>query len=194
MKLTSLAARSLMAIACSFVGIASASADEFGWRGNDGKPVPDAEFRKSSKGFAGMLLTTSDPDWEAKWNTPEHVAPTFKEATTVRRGETVFTLVFLVNPKVGAKGEVDVSCDLKVTRPDGTTSVDEKNVVCLKGPILGGQYNMRLAEPVLGFVGEDTDPIGTWQVDVTLRDVPREVTLSLHTTFELLAGSPTVAK
>lgn len=65
----------------------------------------------------------------------------------------------------------------------------------MKGPLLGGQYNMRLAAPVLGFVGEEADPVGTWQVDVTLRDVPREVTLSLHTTFELLAdASPKIAK
>jgi len=193
-KLTRLATRSLVATACLLVGIATATAEEFGWRGPDGKGVPDTEFRKSSNGFAGMLLTTSDPDWEAKWNTPEHVAPAFKEATTVRNGETVFTLVFLVNPKVGANGEVDVSCDLKVTRPDGTINIDEKNVVCMKGPLLGNPFNMRLAAPVLGFVGEDTDPVGTWQVDVTLRDVPRDVTLSLHTTFELLAGPPAVAK
>ena len=175
--------------------IATASAEDFGWRGPDGKAVPDTEFRKSSKGFAGMVMTTSDPDWEAKWNTPEHETPAFTEATTVRRGETVYTLIFLVNPKVGAAAEVDVRCDLKVTRPDGTLSIDEKNVVCMKGPLMGSPFNMRLAEPVLGFVGEDTDPIGTWQVDVTLRDVPREVTLSLHRTFELLADvQPKAAK
>ena len=181
-------------IGCMLVCAATAGAQEFGWRDADGKLVPDTEFRKTSKDFGGLLLTTSDPDWEAKWNTPEHEIPAFTEATTVRRGETVFTLIFLVNPKVGAKGEVDVRCDLKVTRPNGTLSIDEKEAECMQGPLPGDPFAMRLAAPVLGFVGEDTDPIGTWQVDVTLRDVPRGVSLSLHTTFELLGAVPSAKK
>jgi hypothetical protein len=48
---------------------------------------------------------------------------------------------------------------------------------------------MRLAAPVLGFVGEPADPVGTWRVDVTLRDMPRGVTMDLHTSFELLDGT-----
>lgn len=163
-----------------------AAAQDFGWRDKDGKPTPDTESRKSSDGFAGWLLTTSDPDWEAKWNTPEHETPMFTGAETVRKGETIFTLIFIVNPKPDAKGDVNVSCDLKVTRPNGTTSIDEKNVDCLKGKLQGNPHNMRLAAPVLGFVGEPADPVGTWRVDVILRDVPRGVTMDLHTSFELL--------
>jgi len=97
-------------------------------------------------------------------------------------------LIFIVNPKPDAKGAANVLCDLKVTRPTGTTSIDEKNVECLKGVLPGAPYNMRLAAPVLGFVGEVADPVGTWRVDVTLRDVPRGLTMDLHTSFELLEG------
>jgi hypothetical protein len=163
-----------------------AAAQEFGWRGSDGKFTPDTDARKTSKGFAGWLLTTSDPDWESKWNTPEQETPSFVEAGTVRKGETVYTLIFLVNPKTDAKGEVNVRCDLKVTRPNGTLSIDEKDVECMKGAIQGSPFNLRLAGPVLGFVGEAADPIGVWRVDVTLRDVPRDATMDLHTSFELL--------
>jgi hypothetical protein len=190
--------RNPIAFWCAFALAAFSSlgaAEDFGWRGPDGKFEPDTEFRKSSQGFGGLLLTTSDPDWEAKWNTPEHETPSYKEATTVRRGETVYTLIFLVNPKIDGKGQVNVRCDLKVTRPNGSVSIDEKNVECLGGALPGNPLNMRLAAPVLGFIGEATDPIGTWQVDVTLRDVPRGVTMSLHTSFELLgSGSATRAK
>jgi hypothetical protein len=163
-----------------------AAGQDFGWRGADGKPTPDTESRKTLQNFAGWLLTTSDPDWEAKWNTPEHETPSFSEARTVRKGETVFTLIFIVNPKVGGNGDVDVRCDLRVTRPDGTLSIDERNVECLKGAMQGSPYSLRLAAPVLGFVGEAADPVGTWNVDVTLRDVPRGVSMDLRTSFELL--------
>ena len=166
--------------------IATSTAQDFGWRGSDGKFTPDTESRKTSKGFAGWLLTTSDPDWEAKWNTPEHETPAFNEADTVRKGETVYTLIFLVNPKVRGDGEVEVRCDLRVVRPDGTLSIDEKNVECMKGTLPGNPYSLRLAAPVLGFVGEAADPVGTWNVEVTLRDVPRGVTMVLRTSFKLL--------
>ena len=166
---------------------ANATSEDVGWRDAEGKLVPDTESRKSSNGFAGWLLTTSDPDWEAKWNTPEHETPAFTGTETVRKGETIYTLIFVVNPKPDAKGEANVMCDIKVTRPDKTTSVDAKDVDCLKGKMEGNQYAMRLAAPVIGFVGEPADPVGTWLVDVTLRDVPRGATMSLHTSFELLA-------
>src|SRR5262245_54364507 len=135
-----------------------ATAQDFGWRDANGNPTPDTDSRKSSNGLAGWLLTTSDPDWEAKWNTPEHEIPTFAGAETVKRGESIFTLIFIVNPKPDAKGQVNVSCDVKVTRPNGTTSIDEKNVDCLKGELQGNPHNLRLAAPVLGFVGEPADP------------------------------------
>ena len=175
----------ILALACCSI----AAAQDFGWRDSSGKLTPDTDARKTANGFAGWLLTTSDPDWEAKWNTPEHETPSFSGASSLRKGETVYTLIFIVNPKPDAKGEANVSCDLKVTRPDGTASIDEKNVECLKGALPGSPYNMRLAAPVLGFVGEPADPVGTWRVDVTLRDVPRGVTMDLHTSFELLDGA-----
>jgi hypothetical protein len=181
--------RALVGALLAVAACSIAASEELGWRDKDGNPAPDSDARKSSNGFAGWLLTTSDPDWEAKWNTPEHETPMFTAAETVRKGETIFTLIFIVNPKLDANGEANVSCDLKVTRPDGTTSIDEKNVDCLKGKLQGHPHNMRLAEPVLGFVGEPGDPLGAWRVDVTLRDVPRGVTMDLHTSFELLDGA-----
>src|SRR6185436_18784114 len=166
-----------------------AASQEIGWRDKDGNAAPDTDSRKSSNGFAGWVLTTSDPDWQSKWNTPERETPTFKGAETVRKGETIYTLIFISNPKPDTSGNVNVSCDIKVTRPNDTISIDEKNIDCLKGTLQGNPYNMRLAAPVIGFVGEPADPVGTWRVDVILRDVPRGVTMDLHTSFELLDGT-----
>lgn len=171
-----------------------AAAQDFGWRKADGTPAADTESRKSVHGFAGWLLTTSDADWKAKWDTPEHVTPSFNEADKVRKGEKVSTLIFVVNPKVGDDGKVNVRCDLKVTRPNGTISIDHKDVECLAGELQGSPHNMRLSAPVLGFVGEPADPVGTWTVDVTLRDLPRAVSMDLHTSFELLAEAAPKAK
>jgi len=175
-----------LAVAAVALG-SSALAEDFGWRDKQGNAAPDSDSRKVSQGFAGMILTTSDADWEAKWNTPEHETPSFTEAEKVHLGQTIYTLIFLANPKAGADGKVDVRCDVKVTRPNGTLSIDQSDVVCLEGVLQGSPDNVRLAAPVLGFLAEASDPPGTWNIDVTLRDVPRGASMKLHSTFELVA-------
>ena len=163
------------------------AAQQFAWRDSNGDPMPDTEARKSSGGFGGWLLTTSDQDWEAKWNTPEHVTPSFTEAETVREGETVYTLIFMVNPLPNSSGDVDVRCDIRVTRPNGTLSLDRSDLSCLSGELAANPNNIQLSPNVLAFLGEDGDPAGTWIMDVTLRDVPRDVALVLRASFELLS-------
>ena len=57
--------------------------------------------------------------------------------------------------------------------------------MCFKGEIKGSTYNIYLAEPVMNFIGEPTDPIGMWTVEVTLKDNIRKVVLPMKTTFTL---------
>ena len=44
---------------------------------------------------------------------------------------------------------------------------------------------MRLAAPVIGFIGEPDDPLGEWQVEVSLTDAIRGTTVSVRTSFKL---------
>jgi hypothetical protein len=39
--------------------------------------------------------------------------------------------------------------------------------------------------PVIDFVGDPDDPLGTWTVRISLKDNIRKVTLRLKTSFEL---------
>lgn len=160
-------------------------ADE-GWQDKEGHLLPDTESRKSKSGFGGLLVVSSDPDWEQKWNTPPETIPEFHTVSRVAVGETVVTLIFVVSPKPDNQGMVDVRCDLRVTRPDGSTSMDEKDVECLSGRLPEDyQHNVLLAAPYLGFVGEADDPPGEWLTDVRLTDVNRHVSLDLRTRFTL---------
>ena len=155
------------------------------WPGADGKPAPDTESRKSLDGFGGWVATTSDADWRAKWETPADGTPTFKVSRTVKRGERLAVLIFLKNPAVDAKNAANVRCDLRVTRPDGSHPVDAADVTCLQGVLVGDAMNVRIAAPVIDFVGEPADLAGTWTVEVSLRDAVRDRTLALKTTFDL---------
>jgi hypothetical protein len=155
------------------------------WKDETGKPVPETQSRKSTNGFAGWLLVTPDEDWQAKWNTPSNTVPKFNEAKDVPRGKKLFVLIFFANPKVDAAGMADIVCDLKVTRPNRSASIDQKGVTCFNGRIMGNSYNMYLSVPVIAFVGEPADPSGEWIVEVKLQDNARSVSLPLRTSFKL---------
>ena len=180
-------ARELLRTAVSLLAMlgVGAEAAEVGWRDGDGKPAPESPAQRSVKGFGGWLLVTPDKNWEEKWNTPSETTPMFTTADEVRQGETITILVFFSNPGLTPDRSVNITCDLRVTRPDRTLSIDEKGVVCASGSFPGPTTNLYLSNLVLGFVGEPGDPPGKWVVDVTLHDNVAKVDVPLQTSFEL---------
>jgi len=156
------------------------------WRGADGGPAPDTDARKSLRGFGGWVVITSDVDWKDKWNVSQGQAlPSFNEVSSARRGETLVTLILLANPLPNSSGEVNVRCDLRVTRPDGRVAVNQRNLACMDGRP-DDPSNLFVAGPTLKFVGDEADSAGAWRVDVTLHDAERDVVLELHASFELI--------
>ena len=155
------------------------------WKDEQGRPAPDTEFRKSKDGFGGWVIVTPDADWREKWETSPETIPRFNTADKVERGNKVTILIFFLNPAVDAKKDVDVTCDIQSIRPDGSVSINERDLPCLKGELKGSPSNIRLAAPVIKFVAEPTDLAGKWIVKVTLRDNQRHVELPLKTSFTL---------
>lgn len=174
-----------MAILVVTLMAVAAQAQDWSWLDSNGKPAPETESQKSRGGFGGWLVATSDQDWREKWETPRSRIPQFTEAKTVALGQRVFVLIFFANPKVSPGKHVDVTCDLKVTRPDNTISKNEKNIECYQGVLKTDPGSVFLSVPTVGFVGEPTDPLGRWVVEVTLRDNHRGVELPLRTSFVL---------
>lgn len=172
---------------CVLIAIlSSAHGGEAVWLGPDRSKWPDTEFRKTKNDFSGVLLVTPDVDWMKKWNTPPDTIPRFREANTVRVGEQLVVLTFFVNPKVDAGGNVNVNCGIKVTRPNGTVSVNERNFPCMRGSLRGDPNHIRLSPVVIQFVGEKKDPLGRWMVEVDIEDTNRRTALHLQTHFTLI--------
>jgi hypothetical protein len=161
-----------------------ASAEPF-WKDENGNPVPNTEFRSAVNGFAGWLVVTPDADWQAKWETPSKTIPRFNTANTVRRDERLFVLIFFSNPKLTDKQMAEVTCDINVTRPNGTSSIHQVDAVCSRGELKGNPSNVYLSAPIIGFIGEPKDPAGKWVVGVTLKDNIRHVSVPLTTSFTL---------
>jgi hypothetical protein len=155
------------------------------WKDELGRPIPETEARRSVDGLGGSLLVTPDADWRQKWDTPSNTVPQFKEAKYVDRGQQIFVLIFFSNPKLSADSRANLTCDLKLIRPDGTISTSQPDVVCFQGEAKDGPYNTYLAAPVMGFTGDAADRLGTWTVRVRLKDNLRNTVLPLETSFVL---------
>ena len=156
-----------------------------GWVTRDGKPVPNSNAIKSINGFGGWLIITPDSDWEKKWNTSPETIPYFTEATEVTYGMELSILTFFINPKTDDAGEIDILCDIKVTRPNGSLSVNAKGIKCASGKLNGNPRNIRMVSAVIKYVGEKGDPPGKWIVEVTLKDKVRGIVIPLKAHFFL---------
>ena len=140
-----------------------------GWINGAGKAMPETDAMKSSGGFAASLLVTSDADWQAKWETPPETTPGFTQADEVHPGGELFLLTFLSNPQLDENRVPKVHCDLRMLRPDGTTSIDERDVPCFTAALPGPPTLLYMTNLHLKFVAEASDPKGTWTAQVVVR-------------------------
>jgi hypothetical protein len=170
----------------AFALIANAAmAQEEGWVDGNGRPVPNSDAMKSIAGFGGWLIVTPDADWEEKWLTPAEQTPRFSEAEEVRIGGRVTMLMFFINPKADENGHVSIGCAVRIVRPNGFVS----NVgpdICVSGMLPGNPRHVQLAPTIIGFVGEETDPLGEWVIEYTISDLVRGVDVPLRTSFRLV--------
>ncbi len=158
---------------------------EDGWKDQQGRPVPNSDAQKAINGFGGLLIVTSDANWEEKWNTRPDAVPHFNQAKTVGIGKKIFSLIFFTNPQLNPSGNADITCDIDIAKPDGSSSLHQTDTVCFKGNLKGKPNYLYLSAPVIGFVGENGDPFGEWRVSVTLKDNIRHVSLPLKASFVL---------
>jgi hypothetical protein len=163
-------------------------ANDRGPQANGRAPNPDQRNggdRRAVDGFGGWVLVTSDANWQAKWETPSSTMPTFTVARDVARGKKVFALIFFANPQLDRAKQANVTCDIEMTRPDGSVSTRQSDQVCFSGALQGDPHDTYLSVPVIGFVGDPGDPAGTWRIRVTLKDNNRHVSVPLQTSFNL---------
>lgn len=163
----------------------AAGADSSTAEGTEGRPLSNSESEKSTNEFSGKLIAVTDEDWREKWNTSAETTPRFHQARAVPYGKKVFMLIFFSNPKGDDAGNSNVLCDLTMTNPKGDVTLNQKDAPCFKGRLAGNAHNIYLAAPVVQFMAAPDDPAGTWVMEVTLRDVNRNVRVPLLTRFEL---------
>jgi hypothetical protein len=157
--------------------------------GSAGHAVAASPEAAPASPFAGSVLLTPDEDWRARWgasqSTNPGVTPKFTEASTLAHGKKAWLLIFFSRPSLDAAGNARISTDLRFIRPDGKPALDQRDVACFEGRLVGRPGGDHLCTANIEFVGEAADPAGTWRVQVTLRDKLRGTEVPLFTTFTL---------
>ena len=97
----------------------------------------------------------------------------------------ISVLVFVMNPAANGFDQTDVSCDLRVIRPDGTQEGRHGLPCLVERANFGGSQNLYRTDMVVQFEGEPADPPGTWTVLAEIKDHVRDTTVKLRTTFVL---------
>lgn len=158
----------------------------WGWRDVNGNILENTPSRKVQNNFGGMLVTTTDITSLKNWASISKTTPRLNEEKSVKIGQQLEIITFFANPKLDIKGNVNVQCSIKITRPDKSISVNEQSLACMRGKFTGNP-NVIISSPVgLRFVGEKKDPVGTWLVDVEIKDINRDTLIKLKTSFELI--------
>lgn len=155
----------------------------------EGAPAESTASTAQAGRFAGWLLATSDEDWVQQWNMPSDSAPRFTEASRVAYGDSLTVLIFFANPTPNSAGDMELSCDIEVRRPDGSYSINEKDLHCANRKVPRQAHHVQLAAAVVTFDAESDDPPGTWTVSVTLTDNVAGIDFPLETSFELFDES-----
>lgn len=124
----------------------------------------------ATDGIVGNITASSDYTFTNKWyKTKGESIPFLTAAKNVFKNQK-----FILYPIVGgytldSNSIARVKYDLKIFRPDSSVYYESYNVTALDTKITNPSFIM-LADELLEVNFEDEDPLGTYQIEVTLKD------------------------
>lgn len=151
----------------------------------DSRVSEECQTRREINGFAATVCITPDPDWKTKCLAPRKTVPRVEQTASLRIGEKVWALIFVTNPLPDATGNVNVTCDLRMVRPNGKIS-EHRDLPALRKKLEGTNRLTHLSEFVLTMKGEETDPVGEWVIEIVVHDKNRGVDVPIIGRYTLL--------
>jgi len=150
----------------------------------DGKPIPDQPWRKSSGAFGAMLMLTDHPyEFVDEWKRPE--TPRMRTTDVAERGKPIAAFVIFLGCKEVA-GNCKLSVDFTVLRPDGTSYARHDGGELWSGPAPAPD-NMQLGISSIGMEIEPNDPAGKYLVKATVHDLNAAAKVDLVRDFTVAA-------
>ena len=146
-----------------------------------------AADRVTVDGFHAMAVMTGDADWQKAWKeVPPEDAVALPEVTALKVGEKAWMITAFANPEL-RDGAIDIRCELKIVRPDGTESTVPE-APCAKGALEGDAAALHLTGMLIEMSAEPGDARGTWRAEIGITDANRGVRVPLVLQYELVDG------
>ena len=143
--------------------------------------------RVTVDGFHAMAVMTEDADWQKSWKeVPPEDAVALPEVTALKVGDKAWMITAFANPEV-RDGAIDIRCDLKIVRPDGTESTVPE-APSAKGALEGDAAALHLTGMLIEMSAEAGDARGTWRAEIGITDANRGVRVPLVLQYDLVDG------
>lgn len=137
-------------------------------------------------GLVGRVTVSTDYTFTNKWyKTMGESIPYLTEAKKVYKDQEFILYPVLVGYALDADSIARVKYDVKIFRPDSTLYYESYDVPALEAKISNPQFVM-LAESLLEVNFEDKDPLGLYQIEVTLKDFNSKEAGIISTTVNLV--------
>ncbi|MDR3460371.1 MAG: hypothetical protein P4N60_23325 [Verrucomicrobiae bacterium] len=133
-----------------------------------GKFLAESDSQRMTNDFGGRLDFTADPDflngWRQHWNS----------ISTIKHPQGAYIVLFVAT-KYDSEAQ-DCVYDLAIKKPDGSVCISFTNLPAVKQPLppvkhlADAKPTLRLSPKFVVFQLDPPDPVGTYTVEVELRD------------------------
>lgn len=146
-------------------------------------PEPEPTWTQSKHGFSAMLLLSDAPDAVLRtWEDPDSAEPV-RMAETISRGVPIVAFVFFAGCVADEEGLCNASVDFTILRPDGTEYDRFTDRDLWKQKPAPPEGMLRLSAEYVGVVIEPQDPLGEYEIQVSVHDLIGGTTLDLSRPF-----------
>ena len=153
--------------------------------------MPGSEWSESmphpENQLSAVLLLSDNPDEVLRsWANPRARAPV-RTADTIARGVPIVAFVFFTACKPDENGLCSASVDFTILRPDGSVYERFTDRDLWKRKPAPPDGMLRLSAEYVGAIIEADDPLGRYEVQVTVHDLNAGTTLELSRSFTATA-------
>jgi hypothetical protein len=143
---------------------------------------PSLEERLS----AVLVLSDNAEDVISSWAT-QTVSVPVRAVDTIARGVPIVALVFFTGCRPDENGLCNASADFTILRPDGSVYAEFADRDLWKRKPAPPDGTLRLSAEYVGAIIEPDDPLGRYEVQVSVHDLNAGTTLELRKAFTATA-------
>jgi hypothetical protein len=155
-----------------------------GHRGKYGFVIPGTEEVHPKNQFSAFLLLSDEPDEIiGSWKTASAPGLPIATAETIARGVPIVAFIFFAGCEPDENGFCNASADFTILKPDGSVYDRFSDRELWKQKPAPPQGTLRLSAEYVGVILDREDPLGTYEIRVSVHDLNAGKTIDLSQAF-----------